>query len=162
MRTIVEDRHIAFSKQTGNGAERASESAVKQHGVFAAEKFRDTPLKFPMQVGHSRKHRRATRTHAMGLERFVRRGNHLRLIRQPEIIIRTEIDDGVRFTIVSDASARISRTEQLGLVKWRCPCLLTHPICEAWRSLKWIVAFTGSEKTTQAKFEGILVHRRSQ
>src|SRR5258708_39247635 len=97
----------------------------------------------------------------MGLERSVRRGNHLRVIRQPEIIIRTEIDYGVRFTIVSDGGAGVSRTEQLGLVQWRCPGLLTHPICEGWRRLTRVVAFKRHEKITQAKFEGILDHRRS-
>ena len=87
MGAIVENRHIRFSKQSGNGAEGAAKSAVEKHGVFAAEKFCDPALEFAMQIGHSRKHRCAAGAQAVRLERFVRGRNHLGMIGEAEIII---------------------------------------------------------------------------
>ena len=40
------------------------------------------------------------------------------------------------------------------------PRALAHPIREAGRRLKWIVAFAGGQEITEAKFKGVLVHER--
>src|SRR2546426_6838624 len=96
MGTIVKNGHVRFAKQTGNRPERAAESAIKQHGVFATEKFRDAAFEFSMQVSHSREHGRTASAQAVCLQRFVRSCNHFGVISETKIIIGTEIDNGAR------------------------------------------------------------------
>src|SRR5580704_9326046 len=158
MRTIIQNRDVAFSKQTRDGAERASKPAVEKHRVLAAKEFRKSPLELAVQIGHSRKHRRSAGAHSMGLERFPGCSNYLGMIRETEIIIRTKIDDRMRLTVVGDGRSGVGWAKHFRFVKWRCPCLLTHPVRETRRSLERVVAFAGSEKIAQAKLEGILVH----
>ena len=87
MGPIVEDGHIQFSQQSGNGAEGAAKAAVEKHGVFTAEKFGNPALEFAMQISHARKYRGAARPQAVGLQGFVRRRDHLGMIGEAEIII---------------------------------------------------------------------------
>ena len=58
MRSIVEHRDIGFPEQTGNGSERAAESAVEEHRIFTAEEGRDFSLQFAVEIGHAGKHGR--------------------------------------------------------------------------------------------------------
>src|SRR5580700_11181434 len=102
MRAIVENGHIRFSEQTGNGSKRATKSTVEKHCVLAAEEFCDLVLEFAMQIGHSRKHRGTASTQAVRLERLVGRGNYLGMVGETEIIIRTEVDNGLRLAVISN------------------------------------------------------------
>src|SRR5881275_2452558 len=52
VRTVVQNSHIGFTKQTGNCTERTAKSAVEKHRILAAEEFCNAPLKFPMQIRH--------------------------------------------------------------------------------------------------------------
>ena len=107
MRTIVENCDVAFSEQTRDRAERAAKPAVEKHRILAAKEFREPPLELTMQIGHTGKHRSSARAHSMGLERFSGCGNYLRVVGEPEIIIRTKIDDRMRLTIVGDGRAGV-------------------------------------------------------
>ena len=53
MRAVIENRDVAFPQQPGDGAERAAESAVEKHRIFAPEKLRDLTLELAMQIGHA-------------------------------------------------------------------------------------------------------------
>ena len=59
MRSIIEHRDISFPEQAGNGSERAAESAVEKHRIFAAEEGCDFSLQFAVEIGHAGKHGRA-------------------------------------------------------------------------------------------------------
>src|SRR5436190_11273206 len=93
----------------------------------------------------------------MGAESFMRSGQHLWVIRKAEIIIRTEIDDRLRFALVINQSTRIRTGKQLGLVKFNRPRPDAHPVCKARWSLQRITAFT-RQKVTQTEFCRVLVH----
>ena len=58
MRAVVEHRHVGFPQQSGDRPERAAESAVEKHGVFAAEELRRAALQLAMEIGHAREHGR--------------------------------------------------------------------------------------------------------
>src|SRR3954471_18166729 len=107
VRTIIKNGHVRFTEQPGDGAEGAAEAAVEEHGIFAAEKIRDAPFQFAMQIGHAGEDRRATSTESMGTETLLRGGNHLGVIGKAEIIIGTEIDDGVRLALVFQGGTRV-------------------------------------------------------
>ena len=57
------------------------------------------------------------------------------MIRQAEVIVGTEIDDGVRFAVIGDGGARIRGGEQLRLVEFDRPCPGLHPFRETGRCL---------------------------
>ena len=65
MRSIIEHRDIGFPEQSGNRSERAAESAVEEHRIFAAEEGCDSSLQFAVEIGHAGKHGRAAGTEAV-------------------------------------------------------------------------------------------------
>ena len=96
-------------------------SAVEKHGVFATEKFCDLAFEFAVQIGHAGKHGRTAGAEAVGGEGVARGGDHLGMIGEPEIIIGTEIDDGLRLAVVRDCRARVGRGTHLRFVKFDRP-----------------------------------------
>ena len=155
--TIVENGHVRFAEQTGDRPKRAAESAVKKHRVFATEKFRDAAFEFSMQISHSREHRRTASAQAVCLKRFVRSRNHCGVISETKIIIGTEIDNRARLASIIDRCASVGRGKQFGFIQFYRPRSDSHPVCKTRRRLEWIAGFA-SEKVTQTKFCGILVH----
>src|SRR5262245_42023684 len=116
MRSIIQNGDVAFAQQAGNRAQRAAKSAVEKHRVLAVEKLRDAAFEFAVEIGHARKHRRPARAHPMSAQRLVRGGEDVGVIRQAEVIVRTEIDYRLRFPGVVDCGAGIGTGKQLWLV----------------------------------------------
>src|SRR5437867_3014393 len=81
VRSIIENRDIAFAEQTRDSAKCAAESAIEKHRVFAIEKFCDLTFEFAMKIGHAGEHGRTACTKAVGIERFVRGGDDVGVIR---------------------------------------------------------------------------------
>ena len=107
VRAVVENGHVGFAEQSGNRAERATETAVEKHGIFAAQKFRDLAFQFSVQIGHAGEDWRTARAHPVGAKGLVRGLQHFRMIRQPQVIIGAKIDDRVRFALVIDGGAGV-------------------------------------------------------
>ena len=53
MRTVIQNRNVAFAQQPGDGAESAAKTAVEKHCILAAKKFRDAPFELAMEIGHA-------------------------------------------------------------------------------------------------------------
>ena len=49
VRAVVEHSDIGFAKQAGDDAEGTAESAVKEHGIFPAEKLRELALELAVR-----------------------------------------------------------------------------------------------------------------
>src|SRR5438552_15325421 len=79
------------------------------------------------------------------------------MVRQTEIIIRTKIDDGLRFAVVSNAGAGVRTGEQFRLIQFDRPRAGLHPGAETWRSLQRVAAFA-REEIAQAEFCRVFVH----
>ena len=111
VRTIVHHGDIAFPHQSRDRAEGAAEPAVEKHRVLVAEEFRHPFFELPMKIGHAGKGRRSARAHAVGVERFVGGGDHVRMIGEAEVVVGTKIDDRVRLASVIQDRARLGRAE---------------------------------------------------
>ena len=82
------------------------------------------------------------------------------MIGEAEVIVRTEIDDGLRFAVVGDGGARVGGGEQFRLVEFDRPCACLHPASESGGRLQRIAAF-GREEITQAKFGWVVAHKKT-
>src|SRR5262245_26635308 len=107
MRAVVENRHVGFAKQAGDGAQRAAEPAVEKHRVLASQKFRDAPFEFAMQIGHSREHGGSARSESMRPQGFMGGRQYFGVISKTKVIVGAEIDDGARFPAIANERSRI-------------------------------------------------------
>src|ERR1700747_3036763 len=94
----------------------------------------------------------------MGAQCLVRGSQHVGVIRQPEIIVRGEVDYLSWFPGIVDRGPGICSREKLGLVQFNGPSAELHPVCKARRRLQRVVAFAPQE-ITQTKLCWINVHR---
>src|SRR4051794_12206984 len=116
VRTIIKNGHVGFTEQPGDGAEGAAEAAIEEHGIFAAEKIRDAPFQFAMQISHAGEDRCAASAEPMGTERLLSGGNHLGVIGEAKIIIGTKVDDRVRLALVFQGGTSVRTGEHLRLI----------------------------------------------
>ncbi len=158
VRTIIEHRDVGLAEQAGNGAERAAEPAVEKHGVLAPEELRHLPLELAVKIGHAREHRRAAGAEAVGGERFLRGGDDLGVIREPEVIVGAKIDHRLRLAVVGDAGASLGRGAHFRLVEFDGPRACFHPTRETCGDLQRVAAFT-REKIPKTEVGRILAHK---
>src|SRR5690242_19178038 len=100
MRTVVQNGHVAFAKESRDRAQRATKSAVEKHRVLALEKFRDALFQLAMEISHSREHWRTAHPHSVRSQRLMRSGQHFRVIGKAKIIVRAKINNRPRFPSV--------------------------------------------------------------
>jgi len=110
-----------------------------------------------VEIAHARKHRRTTGTETVRIQRIVCGCDNFRVIRQAEIIVRTKIDDAVRFATVIYFRARVSAGKEFWLVEFNRPRARPHPGGETWRCFKRVAAFA-REKIAQTMFCRIFLH----
>src|SRR2546430_15871133 len=157
VRSIIEDGYVVFAKQAGDGAECATESAIKKHRVFTIQIFRDPAFEFSVEISHAREHRRTAGAQTVRFKRLVGSGDDLGMIGEAEIIVGTEINDRARLAVVTNRCARFGAGEQFRLIEFNRQSAGLHPAGKGWWSLQRIAAFARDE-IAQTKFCRILVH----
>ena len=160
MRTIVEDRDVRFAEQARDRAERAAETAVEKHGVFAPEILREFALQFAMQIGHAGEHGRAAGAESVGREGVVCRGDDLGMIGQAEVIVGAKVDHRLRLPAVGDGGASFGGGAHFGLVKFHRPRSGLHPAGETGGRLERVAPFAG-EEIAQTQISGIVIHKKT-
>ena len=90
----------------------------------------------------------------------MRGSKHVGVIRQAQVIVRTEVDHLPWFPGIVDRGPGIRSREKLGLVQFNGPSAELHPVCKARGGLQRVVAFA-SQEITQTKLCRINVHRAS-
>ena len=93
----------------------------------------------------------------MGPEGFMRCRNYLGVIGKAEIIVGTEIDDGLWSAFIIESGAGVSGGQQFWLIQLDRPRSNSHPIGKTWRGLKRIIGLARQE-IAKAEFCRVLVH----
>jgi hypothetical protein len=140
VRLAVEDRDVTLAQQARQRAHAAGEAAVEQDAVLLAEERRQLALERAVQVAEARQQRRAAGPGAVGPQRLARGRDDLGVGRQPEVVVRAQVDHLAAHAGALDRHVRADGAEHVRLVHRHRPRAFFGPPDEALGRLQRIVA----------------------
>src|SRR5687768_6315978 len=86
--------------------------------------------------------------------------HHFRMVRLAEIIVRTEINDRMRFAVIIQGRPRFGRAQHRRLIEFDGPFAHLMPPGEGRRRLERVLT-VADEEVAQAEFAWIVLHRHA-